>query len=255
MKKAKYLIFGLVALLASVSMNLRMAAPANAECVGIDVDMNSKNSEGKYSYSTKRHFLGLRAWYDDLDFEVFENDKGEIECYVKELNPNDPRITDFEGEMRKRVWTIIFNVTSMLTGILGYLAIGFVIYGGFQYMLSRGNPAGTASGIKTITNALIGLAICCSASIISGAVADIITRAKNSGSDVAFVQSLFNSAFMWAGIIAMILIVYNGFQYITSAGNAQKVATAKRGLMASIIGLIIVLSAAAIVNVVVGAMN
>ena len=244
MKKLKYFILGIAALLASFSLNTKLAQPANAECLGVEMDSNG-------NVSPKRHFLGLRAWYDGLDFEIY-NEGGEQFCYVREPDKDAP---DYQDKMREFVWTIIFNVVSMITGILGYLAVGIVIYGGFVYMLSRGNAANTASAIRTITNALIGLAICCSASIISGAVSDIVTRAKNAGSDVAFVQTLFNTAFMWAGIIAMILIVYNGFQYIISAGNSEKISRAKRGLTASIIGLIIVLSAAAIVNVVVGAMN
>ena len=254
MKKLKIVIFAVMTVLASLSLNTKLAAPANAECVAFNITPGSNPPDA----TTKTHFLGLRAWYDGLEFEIFQKidengqETGEYECYIKELDPND---SNYESKMRVRVWTILFNIASMLTGILGYLAIGFVIYGGFQYMLSRGNPAGTASAIKTITNALIGLAICCSASIISGAISDIVVQAKGTGSDVGFVQHLFNSAFMWAGIIATIMVVYNGFQYIISAGDTSKVVKAKNGLTASIIGLIIVLAAAAIVNVVVGAMN
>ena len=46
-----------------------------------------------------------------------------------------------------------------LLRIAGLVAVSFVIYGGFRFMLSRGQPDNTKAAISTITNALIGLAI------------------------------------------------------------------------------------------------
>lgn len=46
-----------------------------------------------------------------------------------------------------------------LLRIGGIVAVGFVIYGGFQYMTSQGEPDKTTNARHTITNALIGLFI------------------------------------------------------------------------------------------------
>lgn len=43
------------------------------------------------------------------------------------------------------------------------VAVGFIIFGGFQYMLSQGEPERTKGARSTILNALIGLAISLSA--------------------------------------------------------------------------------------------
>ncbi|MCF6276965.1 MAG: pilin [Candidatus Magasanikbacteria bacterium] len=48
------------------------------------------------------------------------------------------------------------------------------------------------------------------------------------------------------GIVFVILIIYSGFLWMTSAGNEEKVGKAKKILMSSIIGLFIILSAYAI---------
>ena len=53
------------------------------------------------------------------------------------------------------------------------------------------------------------------------------------------------------GIIAVVLIVYAGFLWMTSAGNEEKVSTAKKILTASAIGLAIVLMSFALANLII----
>jgi len=54
------------------------------------------------------------------------------------------------------------------------------------------------------------------------------------------------------GIIAVIMILVGGFQWMTAAGNEEKVEKAKKVISAAIVGLIIILLAWAIVNFVIG---
>lgn len=178
------------------------------------------------------HFLGLRAWYDGLT---------EANCNVKSPSGDE--------ETKIFVWTVVLNITSMILGIAGYLAIGLVIWGGFQYMLAQGDPGKLAKGKKTVTNAVIGLVVTMSASIISGTIASIVSGASENRSQ--FFKELFNKAFFWGGIVAVIMMVYGGIQYITSTGNPQATAKAKTTILYSAIGLLIVIFAAAIVSTVV----
>jgi hypothetical protein len=53
------------------------------------------------------------------------------------------------------------------------------------------------------------------------------------------------------GIIAVIVILWGGFQWLTAGGNEDKVGGAKKTLIAGIIGLIIIIAAFAIVQVIV----
>lgn len=53
------------------------------------------------------------------------------------------------------------------------------------------------------------------------------------------------------GTIALVLIIYSGFQWMTAGGNDDKVTEAKKRLGYAIIGLIIILSAYAITDFVV----
>ena len=48
---------------------------------------------------------------------------------------------------------------------VGYLALGFVVYGGYLYIMSQGDPGKLAKGKKTLTSAIIGTIIAMVASI------------------------------------------------------------------------------------------
>lgn len=57
------------------------------------------------------------------------------------------------------------------------------------------------------------------------------------------------------GLIAVIMILYGGFVWMTAGGNEEKVASAKKIISAAVIGLIVVLLAWAIVIFVVQTAN
>jgi hypothetical protein len=56
------------------------------------------------------------------------------------------------------------------------------------------------------------------------------------------------------GIIAVLLILYGGFRWMTAAGNEDGVATAKKTIFAGVIGLIIILMAFGLAQFVIDAL-
>jgi hypothetical protein len=67
------------------------------------------------------------------------------------------------------------------------------------------------------------------------------------GTDVAtlacvpiVIQNVINAALVFSGLIALVLIIYSGVRYITSRGDEQKLADAKRTLTWALIGLVII---------------
>ena len=153
-------------------------------------------------------FMGLTPWYK----------AGDGSCILNEGHWHEDKIS-------VSVWTIVLNIVGDVVGVLGYLAIGLVIWGGYQYMLSQGDPGKAAKGKMTITHAMIGLVITILASTITKT------------------------------IVAAIVIVIGGITYTTSTGDAGKVAKAKNTIMYAAIGLIITLLSMAIVNTVVGSLG
>lgn len=65
------------------------------------------------------------------------------------------------------------------------------------------------------------------------------------------IKALLNAAYFWAGAVAVIIIIVAGFLYVTSANNAQQVARAKNAILSAVIGLIVVLLAFGITNIVI----
>lgn len=66
------------------------------------------------------------------------------------------------------------------------------------------------------------------------------------------VGKIINTALGLLGIVAVILIIYAGFLWMTAGGTEDRVKKAKDILTASVIGLIIILASYAIANFVVG---
>jgi len=67
--------------------------------------------------------------------------------------------------------TIVFGI---LIGLIGVLAVIFIIIGGIRYILARGDPKATDSARGTITAAIIGLVIALLAVVIVVIVGNIL---------------------------------------------------------------------------------
>lgn len=63
--------------------------------------------------------------------------------------------------------------------------------------------------------------------------------------------NLINVALGFLGIIAVVIVLYGGFKWMTAGGNDEKISEAKHLIIAGIIGLAIILSAFAITNFVI----
>ena len=64
----------------------------------------------------------------------------------------------------------------------------------------------------------------------------------------ALIEKIINIFSIIVGIVAVIMIIYGGFKYITSGGNQESVKTAKTTIIYALIGLVIVALAQIIVQ-------
>lgn len=171
-----------------------------------------------------RVLLGLTSW----------------DCNIK------PNATT-EGELTSNLVLIATNILNDLTIVAAYIVLGFVIYGGYQYMFSSGDVGKTAAAKRTLTNAFIGLAIVMSASIIFGAIR-VALIGNNSLTDDTIkninANELVTSLIQWvvgiSGVVAAIFLVLGGVSYMTSSGDTTKLQKAKNTILYAIIGLIVV---------------
>jgi hypothetical protein len=73
---------------------------------------------------------------------------------------------------------------------------------------------------------------------------------QSSAQNTDIVKNLLNTAYLWAGVIAVIVIVVAGFMYTMSQDDPGQVTRAKNTLLGAIVGLAIVLFAFVITNTV-----
>ena len=69
----------------------------------------------------------------------------------------------------------------------------------------------------------------------------------NKWSEASAIASIFQVAIAAAGLVAVAFIVINAIQMSTSNGNPEKVKKARNGIIYAVIGLIIVITAEAII--------
>ena len=192
-------------------------------------------------------FLGFKPWYAGL---------------CDEDNNIAPPAQGDDDEIARFVWTIVLNVLVDLTVAIGYLALGFVIYGGYLYIMSQGDPGKATRGKKTLTNAIVGTIIALSASVAVNTVRVILGINNDNSWDqggkiytVEQVQGVFNWAYTVAGVVAVIFIIKNAIDYMISQGDPGKTRKATQGIIYAVVGLVIVLLAAVITAFVLNAIN
>ncbi len=191
-------------------------------------------------------FLGMQPWYAGLT---------DGDCHV---TPPASR-----EDLTRIVWTAVANVVSSIAGLVAIIAIGFVIYGGYLYMFSGGDPTKASSGQKTLTSAFIGIGICLLAKVIFGTITAVI-GASSLETDVnglgkAQSGEVINNVIEWfigvAGFVAAIFLVFGAISYITASGDPGKAKKAQGAIKNAIIGLLIVGFAQLIVSTLYGVIN
>ena len=102
-------------------------------------------------------FLGFPAWYRGVT-----NDKCEVKSPTK------------DSEFAPFIWKIVLNIIDMLLMAVGYLAVIFILWGGFSLIIHSGNSDALAKARQTVFNAVIGLIMSIAAVAIVRLIAGII---------------------------------------------------------------------------------
>ena len=114
--------------------------------------------------------------------------------------------------------------------------------------------------IAIMTCAVFGASVLSTASL-SGSVSAQVSKGIDTAStsemkgksidgDGGLIKTVVN-VLLWAvGILSVIMIIFSGLRYITSAGDASKTKSAQSTLTYSVVGLIVAIMAYAIVNMV-----
>lgn len=69
----------------------------------------------------------------------------------------------------------------------------------------------------------------------------------------SLVTTIVNGALWFVGILSVIMLIWGGIRYATSAGDSNKVTAAKNTILYAVIGLVVAIFAYAIVNFIINA--
>lgn len=101
---------------------------------------------GAAATCTNKPIITIPSWYKNLKCTTEERPDGS--------SYQQPQVTELND-----IWKIALNVVEALIGAAAYIAAGFVVWGGFKYMKSQGDPGKLTEAKNAIMQALIGLGI------------------------------------------------------------------------------------------------
>ena len=212
----KIIVLVMVLLSTTTILSINNASPVYAD------DLPSKGS-------CEPKFLGMIPWYCDVN-----------------LNPS--KTDDLKEQTVK---TIISNIFVDIGVLATYLAMAFIVYGGYLYIFASGDPNKIVVARKTLIRAFIGLGITMLANIIINTIRIAALNGANSngcnletGAGCLDSTDVFNNVITWfchiSGLVAAIYIIIGGVGYMTSNGDPGKLQKAKTTIIYAIIGLIVV---------------
>ena len=108
----------------------------------------------------EKNLFGMKPWYAGLVTK-----DGDGRCVVG--TPNKDAEATF-------VWVIVLNILFDMFAILGVVSTGFIIYGGYWYLRSGGDPALVARGKKTIQAAVLGTGVALLSTLITNLISTIL---------------------------------------------------------------------------------
>lgn len=130
-------------------------ATASAIRTAAQVAADEKCNDNAKTFS--KRFLNFPTWYRGFDLEA-TTDKGDACVLAKSAFENKA--------VGSIIFTIALNIIDIALRLVGIIAVGFVMWGGFGYIRSRGDPERTKSAIITIRNAIIGMVLAMVATVL-----------------------------------------------------------------------------------------
>ncbi|HEY8992707.1 MAG TPA: hypothetical protein VIM37_02545 [Candidatus Microsaccharimonas sp.] len=110
--------------------------------------------------SCEVRILGIPPWYQGLTSRDASG-----ACSIDA--PKEGKLPDF-------IWHIALNVIEIALYLVGYIAIFFILYGGFQFLTGGSNASQIEKARKTILNAVVGLVISIGAVVIVNLIFGIL---------------------------------------------------------------------------------
>lgn len=150
--------------------------------------------------------------------------------------------------------TLADHIVGILYSVVMVITVLFLIISGFQFITARGDEEQIGKAKKSVMFSVIGLVIMNLAYLVVGAFfapenGEIVPRI-DANKMVEIIVQVSKVLLSVVGFIAILLLIFNGFSYITSRGEEEQMNKAKSGIVAAIIGLVIIVFSYSLVSIV-----
>jgi hypothetical protein len=175
-------------------------------------------------------------------------------------DPNSNEICNPIGDSDQTLPDFVGFIMRQVGNIIGLIAIVMLVYAGVRFLISNGDPAKIKEAKSSLTYTVTGFVISVMAYAGILAVENFIgVQTLDPGQiDEPFnpfklalpglVSKVLVNTMLLCGIVAIFMIVLNGFRYMTARGNDDQIKLAKSGLTWSLLGLVIILFAYVIIS-------
>jgi TRAP-type C4-dicarboxylate transport system permease small subunit len=152
--------------------------------------------------------------------------------------------------------SFLTRILNDIGGLIGLLAIAVVVWAGFRLVTANGEKAAIDSGKRALTYAIYGFVASVMAFTAVAAIVNFlgVKTLESPGSDVIpplaqfsnlkeFLSYLVGRVLVIIGLVSLLMIIVNGYKYMTASGNQSQVDSAKLGLTWAVGGLMLSLLA------------
>lgn len=137
---------------------------------------------------------------------------------------------------------LLDNIFKFLNYAIGVIGVIMIVYTGFLYITSLGNPQKTKQALQSIIYTAVGFAV----AILARSISQFILPKVAGQTTLQGLVSEGLTTFLWViGVSALIVMIVAGILYATSTGDPQKTRTAKDAILYAAIGLVVSLIAGA----------
>ncbi|MEJ0021716.1 MAG: pilin [Candidatus Doudnabacteria bacterium] len=160
---------------------------------------------------------------------------------------------------------LALKILIVFAGFTTLIPIMAVVFAGFQMLISQGNPESIQKAKQTLTWTIYGFVLAiCSYIIIAATIkflgaenlnqidpnspAPTVVNPLGSADFTVFLKNLLLNFLGIVGVLAILMIIFNGFRYMTAGGNEEQTTIAKDGLKWSVAGVITIVLAYVIIR-------
>lgn len=152
------------------------------------------------------------------------------------------------------VQDMLGKLLDALQGIIVTLSLVFIVIGAVLYIVSAGDEGRIKTAKAAITASMIGLAIGIAAPSFLKEISGILGWTSSSAAVTAaptlleIIQNVLNFLLSLVGVLAIVMLVWGGVMYLTSAGDEKRADTAKSIVKWAIIGIAVALASLVLVT-------